>query len=79
MIDLLLLVFGLIALVKGEFKITQNRRVKDGRGLGCLMLFGAAISFLTGGQGWLIVLGVLVLAIIVGLAVSEEIVETKAH
>jgi hypothetical protein len=79
MIDLLLLIFGLIALGKGEFNITQNRKVKDPNGqvLGCLMLSGAAISFLTGGQGWIIVLGILVLTIIIGLAVAEEIPESQ--
>jgi hypothetical protein len=77
MLDLLLLVFGLIALFKGEIKITANRRVSGciGRVLGVLMLAGAVASFLAGRTGWIAALGTVVLAIAIGLATSEEIKE----
>jgi hypothetical protein len=73
MIQLLLLIFGLIALIKGEFKITGGRRVKGsiGRALGVLMLIGAALPLLIGTAG--ISVGIFVLVIIIGLVTSEKI------
>lgn len=73
MAQILLLVFGIIALAKGEFKISRNRRVSGsvGRALGVLMLIGAALPLLVGSA--LIPLGTLVLVIIIGLAAAEDI------
>ena len=75
-LQILLLVFGIAALAKGEFKITGGRKVKGSisRTLGVLMLIGVGLSFLIGREyGTVIVLGTLILTIIIGLATSEKI------
>ncbi len=48
MIQLLLLIFGLVALIKGSFKVTGGRIVsgQTGRILGVVMIAGALIPFL---------------------------------
>ncbi len=72
---ILLLVFGIIALVKGEFKITGSRKVKGdiGRALGVVMLIGAGLPFFAGEYGAVIQVVLLIIVIIVGLATSEKI------
>ena len=74
MIQIILAIFGIIALVKGEFKITSNRKVSGsvGKALGVLMLLGAALPFVAVSQT-VIPLGTLVLVIIIGWATSEKI------
>jgi hypothetical protein len=74
MIQIILAIFGIVALVKGEFKITSNRKVSGsvGKALGVLMLLGAALPLVAGSQT-IIPLGTLVLVIIIGLATSEKI------
>jgi len=71
---ILLLVFGIIALAKGEFKITGGRKVKGdiGRVLGVLMIIGAGAPFITQ-YGGVIQIAVLILVIVIGLATSEKI------
>lgn len=63
LLPLLLLVFGVIALVKGEFNVTKKRRVSKsgGRALGVVMILGAFIF----------PFAALIIAIVVGLALSE--------
>ncbi len=71
---ILLLVFGLLALVKGEFKITAKRKVKGStsRILGVLLLVSAALSVL--GGNWSIYALLLFVAIVVaGIAAAEKI------
>jgi hypothetical protein len=71
---ILMLVFGMIALSKGEFKITNRRKVKGSlaQTLGILLLLGAVAIFIPGsGQGIQLVLLILVIAI--GLPKSEKI------
>lgn len=71
---ILMLVFGIIALSKGEFKITNRRKVKGSlaQTLGILLLLGAVAIFIPGsGQGIQLVLLILVIAI--GLPKSEKI------
>jgi len=73
-LTILLLVFGIAALAKGEFKITGGRKVKGsiGRVLGVIMIIGAGAPFVTE-YGGAIQLGLLIIVIIVGLATSEKI------
>lgn len=73
-LQILLLVFGIAALAKGEFKITGGRKVKGsiGRALGVLMLIGAGLPLLTE-YGGAIAIGILILIIIIGLVTSEKI------
>ena len=73
---ILLLVFGILALVKGEFKITAKRKVKGStsRILGILLLVDAAFSFLGGNWGK-IVLPLFIVVVIAGIATAEKIEE----
>jgi hypothetical protein len=75
--DILLFIFGIIALTKGEFKITSNRKVSGptGRKLGMLMLAGALLPLLLINLPYrcFIPLGTLILVVIIGLANAEEI------
>lgn len=77
MLQILLAVFGLVALVRGEFKVTKNRRVSGstGRLCGVLMLAAVAISLFIPdaicGIGTLI--GALIFVVIIGLSSTEEI------
>ena len=72
---ILMLIFGIIALAKGEFKITGGRKVKGstGRILGILLLIGAGAVIVPDYGGGLQLL-LLIAVIVVGLATSEEIV-----
>ena len=74
MIQIILAIFGLVALVKGEFKITSKRKVSGsvGKGLGVLMLIGAALPLLFGAGFASAPFAILILAIVVGLVMSEE-------
>ena len=78
MIQIVMAVFGLIALVKGNLKISRNRQVSGmgGRVLGIVCLVGAASPFIVPDLGLAIMLGALVIAIVIGLATSEPIVKT---
>lgn len=71
---IVMLVFGIIALSKGEFKVTNKRKVKGiaGRTLGTVLLFGAALSLIPF-LGGFIQLIVLIIVIAVGLYNSEKI------
>jgi uncharacterized transporter YbjL len=79
LLAILMAIFGIIALAKGEFKITGGRKVKGstGRTLGVVLLLGAA-AVLIPDYGGLIQLGLLVLVIVIGLATSEKIVRTPS-
>jgi hypothetical protein len=69
-----MVVFGIVALVKGEFKITAKKKVSGsvGRGLGIVLLVGALGAFIPNfGVG--IQLGALILVIIIGLSSSVPI------
>lgn len=76
---LLFVVFGLLGLIKGEFKITGNRMVKGsvGRVLGVLLLLAGGIPLLIPREYSLLALivrwGTLLLVIVIGLATSEKI------
>ena len=73
---ILLLVFGILALVKGEFKITAKRKVKGStsRILGVLLLVDAALSVL--GGNWATIALLLFIAIVIaGIATAEKIEE----
>ena len=74
LLTILLLIFGIVALAKGEFKVTGSRKVKGstGRILGGVLLLGAAAGFIPNIGGGIQVL-VLIIVIIVGLATSEKI------
>lgn len=71
---IIMVVFGLIALAKGEFKITNGRKVKGstGRTLGVLLLLGAFGAFLPQVGGF-VQIGTFILVIIIGLIASEKI------
>ena len=79
LLAILMGVFGVVALSKGEFKITGKRKVKGsvGRNLGIALLIGAAGAFVPD-IGGAIQFVVLVAVIIIGLATSEKI-ETPAQ
>lgn len=76
---ILMLVFGIIGLAKGEFKITGGRMVKGstGRTLGAVLIVGAAAAFLPD-YGGLIQIVILILVIVIGLATSEKIEKAPA-
>jgi len=68
----LLIIFGLAAYRRGEFKVTRYRKVdgETARMLGVIMLVGAGLSFVIG--GWIGLVALLV-AIILGLLTSKPI------
>jgi hypothetical protein len=72
---IVMLVFGIIALSKGEFKITNKRKVKGtvGRTLGIVLLFGASLSLIPFLGGFIQII-VLIIVIAIGLYKSEKIV-----
>jgi uncharacterized membrane protein HdeD (DUF308 family) len=74
LLTILLLVFGIIALAKGEFKITAKRKVKDStaRILGIALLLSAGAVLLPDYGGGLQFL-LLIVIIVVGLATSVKI------
>ena len=76
MLQIFLVIFGLIGLIKGDFQITRKRRVDSstGRFLGILLLIGAIIPLFIGPgrTGLLVMVGVLVLVIVIGLAKSHK-------
>ncbi len=76
---ILMLVFGIIGLAKGEFKITGGRMVKGstGRTLGAVLIVGAAAGFVPD-YGSLIQIVILILVIVIGLATSEKIEKAPA-
>ena len=67
---MLLVIFGVYALVKGEIKITKNRVLRGNvtKILGIIMLVGAGLSFIEGLAG----IAALLLTIFVGLFLSEK-------
>ena len=72
---LLMFIFGVAALVKGEFKITGNRKVSGqiGRVLGVILLVGAFAGLAFAEFGALVQAGAFILVVILGLAMSEKI------
>ena len=78
MFTILLLVFGILALVKGEFKITAKRKVKGSTSqlLAILLLIGAALSFL-GGDLAIISLVLFITVVVVGIATAGKIEEAS--
>ena len=74
LLTILMLVFGIVALAKGEFKITGGRKVKGsiGRILGVVLLLGAGAVVIPD-YGGLIQLVLLIVVIVIGLATSEKI------
>jgi uncharacterized membrane protein HdeD (DUF308 family) len=69
---LLMVVFGITALIKGEFKITNKRKVTRSKAtlLGILLILGAVLGFFVYGYAGIFTL---ILVIIIGLATSEKI------
>ena len=74
LLSIVILIFGVVALAKGEFKITAKRKVKGsiGRILGVVLLVGAGAYFIPEYAG-MIQLVLLVMVIIAGLVSSEKI------
>ena len=74
---ILMVVFGIIALTKGEFKITAKKKVSGStsRNLGILLLVGSLGGFVPD-FGPIIQWGFLILVIIIGL-VSSVPIETQ--
>lgn len=74
LLTIVMLIFAIIALAKGEFKITGRRRVRGstGRALGVVLLLGAGAMFIPE-WGGLIQLVLLVAVIVIGLFTSEKI------
>ncbi len=79
MLDILLILFGLFALFKGEFRITHNQKVRGdvSRILGVLMLASVGVAVLLPRYSLFLMLGALVITIIVGLVTAEK-TETQA-
>ena len=78
---IIMLLFGIAALSKGEFKITNKRKVKGsvGRTLGIVLLVGAAGTFVPD-YGAVLQFLTLGAVIVIGLATSEKIeAEPKAN
>ena len=71
---ILMVVFGIVALTKGEFKITANKKVSGSvvRTLGILLLLGSLGAFIPY-IGLFIQLGALILVIGIGLYSSVPI------
>jgi len=71
---ILMVIFGIAALSKGEFKITAKKKVTGsvGRSLGIVLLLGSLGTFVPY-IGLVIQLGALILVIIVGLYSSVPI------
>jgi hypothetical protein len=71
---ILMVVFGIVALTKGEFKITAKKKVTGsvGRNLGIVLLVGALGAFVPN-IGLYIQLGALILVIIIGLSSAVPI------
>lgn len=69
MLQVLMLIFGVIGIAKGEFKITRNRKVYDpnGRMLGGLLVAGAVGSFFIPA----LLFVAFVAVIVIGLVVSK--------
>ena len=74
LLTILMFVFGIVALAKGEFKITGGRKVRGstGRILGVVLLLGAG-ALVIPDYGALIQLVLLIVVIVIGLATSEKI------
>lgn len=78
MLDALLILFGLFALVKGEFQLTHDRKVRGdvSRKLGAFMLSSAGLSFIVAfyipGLSTWILLAALVITIVIGLSTTQK-------
>ena len=79
LMTVLMLIFGGLALSKGEFKITGGRRVREstGRVLGVMLLLGAGGSLLPE-VGVLVQFILLIAVIVIGIAYSERIERAPA-
>ena len=75
MLDILLILFGLFALAKGEFRITHSRMVRGdvSRALGVLMLASVVGALVLPSYGLFLMLGALLLTIIIGLATAKKV------
>lgn len=69
MLQILMIIFGLVGLIKGEFQLTRNRRMINphGRIAGLILLASAFVLPLIG----------LIIAIIYGFATSQKVEKTK--
>lgn len=72
---IILLIFGVIALAKGEFNITRHRRVSGGTGrlLGVVMLVGAGLPFILGPSWEGLPLLAFIVTVGIGLATAERV------
>ena len=70
-----MVIFGLIALAKGEFKITAGRKVSGttGRILGVLLLVGAVAGFFFGEVGGGVQIIAFIIVVAAGLISSESL------
>ncbi len=76
--DIVVVIFGFIWMVKGEIKVSKKRRISAqlGRSLGALMFFGSLLLMFVPmpENSSLICLGILVIfPFIVGLAFAEKV------
>ncbi|NWF68369.1 MAG: hypothetical protein HXY40_04725 [Chloroflexi bacterium] len=72
MLQILFIIFGVLALTRSELKISRNRVItgQDAKVLGVIMIAGAALGFFLG--PW-VILGTLVIVIVYGLARAQPI------
>ena len=68
---ILLIVFGLMALIRKEIPITRNRKVTgtNSQVIGIILLLGAILNYSTGGISALVALGI---AIVYGFTQSSK-------
>jgi len=76
-------IFGLIWMIKGEIKVSKRRRIEAsaGRVLGALMFFGSLVLFFVPvPEPWALVCPLLwaLLPIVIGLAISEKVDSVEA-
>jgi hypothetical protein len=70
-----MLVFGLFAVIKNDFRITSGRKVKGsiGRILGFVLILGTAGALIPDERGILVQALVFVAVVAIGFATSEKI------
>ncbi len=74
LLTLLMIGFGILAINKGEFKITDSRKVKNSvsRFLGIALILGAAAVLIPQNGGYIQMI-IFLTVIIIGLITSEKI------